>query len=818
MITITDVSEDGMINNLSVRFSSKQIYTSIGAVLISINPYCDVNCFSSSQIQKYKGKQSFELPPHVFSLTEEAYKALLTEQRNQAIIISGESGAGKTECAKGVMSYIAAVSGSGTTVDHVKNVVLESNPLLESFGNAKTLRNNNSSRFGKYIEIRFDRKGDPVGGTVRNFLLEKSRIISQIPGERNFHIFYQLFAASSSERESWGLTTMESFFYLNQSSCTTSEGISDSKWWANTKHALGSMGVDATQQSDIFKVLAGILHVGNLDFEKKGDKASIKDPAALQWAAYGLDVPEEALQKALTHRKMQSGAGRASSYDVALTAEQAGHARDALAKGIYSRIFDWIVHKINNSMGTESSGNTIGILDIYGFEIFETNSFEQLCINYCNETLHQVFIDLTLKAEQEEYHAEGVPWESVQYHNNKPTVDLLAGRMGVYALLNEECLVPKGTDKTFHEKMANNIRSKEFKAASWPHFQVTHYAGIVTYDANNFLEKNRDTLTEDLKELCEMSTNPTLAEIFQLAAAAKAGASGGAGGASRFGAKARPVTSGSQFLKSMNELLKSLYACSPHYIRTIKPNDEKRALYMDEGRTREQVKYLGLLENLRVRRAGFAYRTPYDRWLSRYALTSSTTWPHFAGDPKAGTQATLDAMGISKNDYVMGKTKLFIREPKCLYQAEEARLRALSGIADKVLAWVPPKPRKNEPPPVEGNICLEYLKSLIFPELNEFYVCYTQPKKITPETPEIQPRTYKSYGEVERDYVSGMLSGADLRSNLYQLLTDVTEPVREHFHIDEQPKGFAKFMKSFRKFFGSSRQATAAVPPPPPRG
>eukprot|EP01114_Cavostelium_apophysatum_P015638 TRINITY_DN4304_c0_g1_i2.p1 TRINITY_DN4304_c0_g1~~TRINITY_DN4304_c0_g1_i2.p1 ORF type:complete len:821 (-),score=179.67 TRINITY_DN4304_c0_g1_i2:123-2585(-) len=805
MVTLTDVSDREIIANLKKRYMEGVIYTSIGSVLISLNPYKDLDVFSKKNIDKYKGKNSFELPPHVFSLAEETYKAILTEGRNQCIIISGESGAGKTEASKGIMQYIAAVTGSGTVVDKIKNVILESNPLLESFGNAKTLRNNNSSRFGKYIEIQFDARGDPVGGKISNYLLEKSRIISQTQGERNFHIFYQLFQAGGSERNSWRLNSLDQYSYLNKSGCTTADGINDASEFAATKHAMKTIGISPEMQDQIFKILSGILALGNIEFKAAAkDSAQVADKSVLSVCAYLFGVEEKSLEQALLSRTITSGSSRTSTYAVPQNVEQAVYARDALAKGIYSRLFDWLVATTNRSMQHKGTDRTtsIGILDIYGFEIFKLNSFEQLCINYVNETLHQIFIDLTLKAEQEEYIKEGIPWEQIKYYNNKPTVDFLAAKpMGLFSVLDEECLFPKGTDSSFLEKMKRSFTNNPaFKppanAKEQPNtFTVQHYAGVVTYHVQGFLDKNRDTLFEDLKILCANSKSPALKEIFELSMNGEMTSNSNLGGSTKGGNKARPTTAGSQFRNSVAELMKALYACQPHYIRTIKPNDEKRPLTFDEDRVAEQVRYLGLLENLRVRRAGFCYRTDYERWLKRYAVISEKTFPTYSGDQRQGVEILLQEAGVSSKEYVFGKTKIFIREPQALYTIEDARLKALDRIAQKI------KSAKCPAKITQGNICLDYLRMLIFQELSEFTV-RRDPKRGG-------NKTYKNYQEVENEFASGEIDPSELKSSLYEVLTSVVEPIREHFHKEKK-----HWWNGFVKFFSSGKTQTASLSEP----
>jgi len=409
LVMLDQITEVALLNNLEKRYKEKMIYTSIGRVLVSLNPYTDLQLTTPAMIKKYHEEDNFHIPPHIFTVANDAYRALHSENESQAIIISGESGAGKTEASKGIMQYLAAISGKsgGAKVDKVKEVVLQSNPLLEAFGNAKTLRNNNSSRFGKYIEIQFDYKGEPEGGRVRNYLLEKSRVCSQIQNERSFHIFYQLFHLSDQDKEKHKLKgkSPSTFAYLNKSTCTTADGIDDKSWLFETLHAMDCVGINHADRESIISILSGVLHLGNIQFKSGGsvnNGSVVQNKSDLEIVAQLLSIETRILEGCLTARNLSAGtSSRASVYNVAQTASQADATRDSFSKNIYGRLFDFFVEKINQNIDNQQPGKNIGILDIYGFEIFQTNSFEQLCINFCNESLHQIFIDLTLKTEQE---------------------------------------------------------------------------------------------------------------------------------------------------------------------------------------------------------------------------------------------------------------------------------------------------------------------------------------------------------------------------------------------------------------------------------
>ncbi|GAM22908.1 hypothetical protein SAMD00019534_060830, partial [Acytostelium subglobosum LB1] len=700
LVMLSDVTEVALNNNLQQRYKDELIYTSIGPVLVSCNPYKQLGIYDKKYIDLYKGKHEFEIPPHVYSVADKAYRALRSEHENQCIIISGESGAGKTEASKYIMQYIASITGSSKEVERIKNQILESNPLLEAFGNAKTLRNNNSSRFGKYTEIQFNYAGDPDGGKITNYLLEKSRVVKQTVGERNFHIFYQLLSgASIEERSELGLLPMDQYEYLNKSQCVTADGIDDVAGWKATINAMNVVGINQDDQKQVLRLLSSIILLGNVQFtksEKGEDQAESKDKELIATIARLMGVSASQLDKSLVTRDISMGQGmRKSQYSVPQTVEQAIYARDALAKAIYSRLFDWLVRSINKSIEVTTKGKVIGVLDIYGFEIFENNSFEQFCINYVNETLQQIFIDLTLKTEQEEYVSEGIKWEPVDYVDNKPCVDLIEKRpLGILSLLDEECLFPEGNDSSVLEKMERHCATHShyskpgLTSKNQQQFNISHYAGKVAYNIDGFLDKNRDTLFNDLVALATSSSLTLLVEVFNQHAPANGDALESVEVVSKSVIptdKKRPITAGFQFKSQVTALLKSLYSCSPHYIRCIKPNENKGALVWDQDKAAQQVRYLGLFENLLVRRAGFCYRQPYTKFMKRYYMITKKTWPRWEGqDAKVCAEIVLREMEVDAAEYQFGVTKIFIRNPQPLFKMEDRRTARLEELATKI--------------------------------------------------------------------------------------------------------------------------------------
>jgi len=684
---LSKVSNDSILDNLHKRYDKDIIYTYIGHVLISINPFRRIKGLYEDQVvMDYRGKFRYEMPPHVYALADDMFRNMLADEQNQCVIISGESGAGKTEASKLILQYIAAHSGSGADVQRVKNVILDSNPLLEAFGNAKTIRNNNSSRFGKYMEIQFDRGGDPKGGRITNYLLEKSRLVYQQKGERNFHVFYQLLEGADGKlKEDFRLQDASYYHYCNQGGSPKVDTIDDKEEFAEMMQAMTTMGLSSQEQHEVLRIVAGILWLGNVTFQNDAkDAAQIVDANVLQMAAYLFQMDPEMMKKALTHRTITTGGGRGgreSTYAVPLDVEGAVYARDAFAKATYSRMFNYLVAKINVALGFQNAKyEMLGILDIYGFEIFDNNGFEQLCINYVNERLQQIFINLTLKEEQEEYGREGIPWEDIDFFNNKICCDLIDAKknpIGIFTLLDDTCNFPKGTDEKFLQKMSEHHGSHaHWKGAGAQAFTVKHYAGDVTYNINGFCDKNKDLLYNDLVNLALCTESKLIPTLYPESRQAQD--------------KRRPTTCSFKIKESIQQLVTALSLCHPHYIRCIKPNDKKQGSLFNSTRTMHQVKYLGLYENVRVRRAGYAFRQFYDKFYYRYAICCDETWPvdKYVGKFKAGTEIIVKSLGLptdsKKAPYSIGSTKIFIRAPETVFSLEELRERRTFKYANAI--------------------------------------------------------------------------------------------------------------------------------------
>lgn len=686
---LSKISNEAINDNLKLRFEHDEIYTYIGHVLVSVNPFRDLGIYTDNVLDSYRGKNRLEVPPHVFAVAESSYYNMKSYKDNQCVIISGESGAGKTEAAKRIMQYIASVSGgSDSSIQQTKDMVLATNPLLESFGNAKTLRNNNSSRFGKYLELEFNANGEPVGANITNYLLEKSRVVGQIANERNFHIFYQFTkAAPQKYRDMFGVQQPQSYLYTSRSKCFDVPGVDDNAEFRDTLNAMGVIGMSEAEQDNVFRMLAAILWIGNVQFaEDDSGNAAISDQSVVDFVAYLLEVDPAQVNKALTIRIMETARGgrRGSVYEVPLNTVQALAVRDALSKAIYFNLFDWIVERVNQSLtAREPVANSIGILDIYGFEIFEKNSFEQLCINYVNEKLQQIFIQLTLKAEQDEYAREQIQWTPIKYFDNKVVCSLIEDKRppGVFAALNDACATAHAdsgaADNTFVGRLNFLGQNPNFENRQGQ-FIVKHYAGDVSYSVEGMTDKNKDQLLKDLLNLVGSSGNQFVHTLFPNQV--------------NQDDKRRPPTASDKIKASANDLVATLMKAQPSYIRTIKPNDNKASREYNVGNVLHQIKYLGLQENVRIRRAGFAYRQTFDKFVERFYLLSPKTsyagdytW---TGDAESGARQILKDTSIPAEEYQMGITKVFVKTPETLFALEAMRDRYWHNMAIRIQrAW-----------------------------------------------------------------------------------------------------------------------------------
>ncbi|XP_029113798.1 unconventional myosin-Ib isoform X4 [Scleropages formosus] len=691
MVLLEPLTEESFINNLKNRFDHSEIYTYIGSVVISLNPYRPLPIYTADKVEEYRNRNFYELSPHIYALADEAYRSLRDQDKDQCILITGESGAGKTEASKLVMSYVAAVCGKGQEVNKVKEQLLQSNPVLEAFGNAKTVRNDNSSRFGKYMDIEFDFKGDPLGGVISNYLLEKSRVVKQPRGERNFHIFYQLLSGASEDtlKKLKLDRDLSKYNYLSLDSAAVN-GLDDAANFRTVRNAMQIVGFMEDEVQSVLELVAAILKLGNIEFKPESrvngfDESRVKDKNDLKEMCELLGIEQSALERAFSFRTVEA---RLDKVSTTLNVAQAYYARDALAKNLYSRLFSWLVTRINESIKAQTKvrKKVMGVLDIYGFEIFENgdNSFEQFIINYCNEKLQQIFIELTLREEQEEYVREGIEWTNIEYFNNAIICDLIENNQnGILAMLDEECLRPGTvTDETFLDKL-NTIcadhqhfesrlskNSKFLTDHTLPHncFRIQHYAGKVLYRVEGFVDKNNDLLYRDLSQVMFKANHSLMKLLFP------------EGNPNKVNLK-RPPTAGFQFRASVGTLMKNLLTKNPNYIRCIKPNDKKAAHIFTESLVCHQVRYLGLMENVRVRRAGYAFRQAYEPCLERYKMLCKQTWPHWKGPAREGVEVLLTDLQIPNEEFSYGRSKIFIRNPRTLFTLENKRAQCLEDLA-----------------------------------------------------------------------------------------------------------------------------------------
>uniref|UniRef100_A0A1A8MU29 Unconventional myosin-Ib n=1 Tax=Nothobranchius pienaari TaxID=704102 RepID=A0A1A8MU29_9TELE len=689
MVLLEPLAEDSFLENLKNRFDHNEIYTYIGSVVISLNPYRSLPIYTPEKVEEYRNRNFYELSPHIFALADEAYRSLRDQDKDQCILITGESGAGKTEASKLVMSYVAAVCGKGQEVNKVKEQLLQSNPVLEAFGNAKTVRNDNSSRFGKYMDIEFDFKGDPLGGVISNYLLEKSRVVKQPRGERNFHIFYQLLSGSSDDtlKKLKLDRDVGKYNYLSLDSAEVS-GLDDAANFRTVRNAMQIVGFMEDEMQSVLELVAAVLKLGNIEFKPESrcngiDESRVKDKNDLKEMCELLGIEQSVLERAFSYRTVEAKMEKVSTT---LNVAQAYYARDALAKNLYSRLFSWLITRINGSIKAQAKTRhkVMGVLDIYGFEIFEDNSFEQFIINYCNEKLQQIFIELTLREEQEEYIREGIEWTNIEYFNNAIICDLIENnKNGILAMLDEECLRPGTvTDETFLDKL-NTVcaehqhfesrlskNSKFLTDHSLPHncFRIQHYAGKVLYGVESFVDKNNDLLYRDLSQAMYKANHSLIKQLFPEGNPAKVNLK-------------RPPTAGFQFKASVGTLMGNLQTKNPNYIRCIKPNDKKASHVFTESLVRHQVRYLGLMENVRVRRAGYAFRQPYEPCLERYKMLCKKTWPHWRGPAREGVEVLLTDLQVPAEEFSYGRSKIFIRNPRTLFFLEEKRKQCLEDLA-----------------------------------------------------------------------------------------------------------------------------------------
>lgn len=695
------LNEATLLHNIKVRYSKDRIYTYVANILIAVNPYFDIpKIYSSETIKSYQGKSLGTMPPHVFAIADKAFRDMKVLKMSQSIIVSGESGAGKTENTKFVLRYLTESYGTGQDID---DRIVEANPLLEAFGNAKTVRNNNSSRFGKFVEIHFNEKSSVVGGFVSHYLLEKSRICVQGKEERNYHIFYRLCAGASQDiQEKLHLSSPDNFRYLNRG-CTRyfANKETDKQILQNRKSpeylkagslkdpllddhgdfirmctAMKKIGLGDEEKLDLFRVVAGVLHLGNIDFEEAGSTSGgcnlkNKSTQSLEYCAELLGLDQDDLRVSLTTRVMLTTAGgtKGTVIKVPLKVEQANNARDALAKTVYSHLFDHVVNRVNQCFPFETSAYFIGVLDIAGFEYFEHNSFEQFCINYCNEKLQQFFNERILKEEQELYQKEGLGVNEVHYVDNQDCIDLIEAKLvGILDILDEENRLPQPSDQHFtsavHQKHKDHFRltiPRKSKLAVHRNirddegFIVRHFAGAVCYETTQFVEKNNDALHMSLESLICESRDKFIRELFESSTNNNKDTKQKAG-------KLSFISVGNKFKTQLNLLLDKLRSTGASFIRCIKPNLKMTSHDFEGAQILSQLQCSGMVSVLDLMQGGFPSRASFHELYNMYKKYMPDKLARL--DPRLFCKALFKALGLNEIDYKFGLTKVFFRPGK----------------------------------------------------------------------------------------------------------------------------------------------------------
>ncbi|XP_074590119.1 myosin-6-like isoform X1 [Curcuma longa] len=685
MTKLAYLHEPGVLQNLRTRYDINEIYTYTGNILIAVNPFRRLpHLYDRYMMEQYKGAALGELSPHPFAVADAAYQLMRNEGISQSILVSGESGAGKTESTKMIMRYLAFMGGRAATGGRtVEQQVLQSNPVLEAFGNAKTVRNNNSSRFGKFVEIQFDERGRISGAAIRTYLLERSRVCQISEPERNYHCFYMLCAAPPEDLKRYKLENPRTFHYLNQSNCYQLEGVDDSKEYVETKKAMDIIGISSDEQDAIFRVVAAILHLGNIEFTDGQETDSSQPKNAKSWfhlktAAELFMCDEKALEDSLCKRVIVT---RDENIIKTLDPEAAILSRDALAKVVYSRLFDWLVNKINNSIGQDPKSKClIGVLDIYGFESFKTNSFEQFCINLTNEKLQQHFNQHVFKMEQEEYTKEEISWSYIEFVDNQDILDLIEKKPGgIIALLDEACMLPRSTHVTFAQKLYQAF--KDHKRFSKPKlsrsdFTICHYAGEVTYKTELFLDKNKDYVVAEHQALLSASRCFFVSSLFPPL--------------SEDTSKSSKFSSiGSRFKQQLQSLLETLNATEPHYIRCVKPNSLLKPSIFENHNVLQQLRCGGVMEAIRISCAGYPTRRAFSTFVDRFGILAPEVLDGRSYDDITAAKRLLERADLK--GYQIGKTKVFLRAGQMAEldaHRKEVLGRSASTIQRKVRSYL----------------------------------------------------------------------------------------------------------------------------------
>lgn len=708
-------TEESIVDQLLRRYEDGQIYTYIGDILVAVNPFTNLGLYTGSEQRRYRGQARSDNPPHIFAVADAAYQALLHQRQNQAIIISGESGAGKTESANLLLKQLVYLSKAPNR--NLEEQILQINPIMEAFGNAATDINSNSSRFGKYLDLTMTKGGKVTGARIAVYLLEQTRVVAQAAGERNFHIFYYMYEGLHADNR------LEEFYldysnrnchrYLGQSSTITKTNIDK---FQQIKKGFKLLGFQDNEVDTVYAVLAAILHLGDIEFEEvisednTDNKSVVTNPEPLNKVSNLLGVEQADLMEALTTLSVVT---RGEIITRNNTVAEACASRDAMAKGLYGRLFDWMVNQINCLLTFNRAGNyeplAIGLLDIFGFENFPRNSFEQLCINIANEQIQYYFNQHIFTWEQQEYMAEGIPVDLVEYSDNRPVLDMLLSKpMGLLALLDEESRFPGANDKTLIEKFHNNIKSKFYVRPKSDAicFAVHHFAGRVVYQAEGFLDKNRNFIPPEVIQLVRQSQSDMVRFLFQCPMT-KTGnlysaihdtgsrrinhsnqntkekySSRGLASQSR-----AQQTVATYFRYSLMDLLQKMVTGLPQFVRCIKPNDSSSPRYFDNDKVIKQLRFTGVLETIRIRQNGFSHRILFNDFLKRYCFLA------FGYDEKVAANrdnCRLLLVRLKMDGWALGKTKVFLKyyHVEFLSKQYEEQLKMIIMVQASVRRWL----------------------------------------------------------------------------------------------------------------------------------
>ena len=691
MANLTYLNDASVFHNLDVRFKAKLIYTYSGLFCIVVNPYKRYPIYTPTVVKLYLGKRRNEVPPHLWAITETAYRNMLQNLKNQSMLITGESGAGKTENTKKVISYLAQVAASGKKTGKkvsLEDQIVATNPILESYGNAKTSRNDNSSRFGKFIRIHFNAAGKLAGCDIESYLLEKSRITQQQEVERSYHMFYQLLMPFLPEMKAKCLLTDDIYDYSYVSQGKTSvASIDDNEELEYTHDAFGVIGFTETETWDCYKLTAAVMSCGEVKFIQKGrdDQAEVGDFDYPKKVAELFGVNCDELMKAFCKPKIKVGTEWVTKGQ---TCEQATNAVGGIARAVFDRIFKWLIIKCNETLidKTMKKANFCAVLDIAGFEIFEYNGFEQISINFVNEKLQQFFNHHMFVVEQEEYIAEGIDWAMVDFGMDLAACIIMFEKpMGVWAILEEESNFPKATDKTFEDKIKAQHLGKsapmakpQSKTDKNAHFAIIHYAGIVSYNVTGWLEKNKDPVNDTVVDILKKGS----CELMVLLWSDHPGQSAPPDEGKKKKKKGGGKTVSSVYLVQLNDLMNTLHSTEPHFIRCIVPNTHKKPLETETPLIMHQLTCNGVLEGIRICMRGFPNRVLYPDFKSRYMILGANEIAS-ASDNKTGVYALMDKIEFSREKYRLGHTKVFFRAG-ALAALEEAR----DDIVLKLVRWM----------------------------------------------------------------------------------------------------------------------------------